>query len=114
VIAQVSRVQRNGHFGRKGKLEIRLRPAETPNGPVRLSATAYDERKRNPCVARHHRAGLAAGLPDARNQRALHPGAPVNAYLAEPLHFTWGAPHETARAQAVSAQPEYPRRTDQS
>jgi len=38
VLAEVSRVQRNGHFGKKGKLEIRLIGAETPHGPVRLGA----------------------------------------------------------------------------
>lgn len=43
VFAEVSRAQRNGHFGRKGKLEIRLHYAQTPSGPVRLTGTAYDE-----------------------------------------------------------------------
>src|SRR3546814_3407633 len=45
VVAEVSRVQRNGHFGKKGKLEIRLISVETPSGPVRLRGTAYDEGK---------------------------------------------------------------------
>jgi hypothetical protein len=45
VTAEVTRVQRNGHVGKKGKLEIRLLQAQTPYGPVRLTGTSYDESK---------------------------------------------------------------------
>lgn len=42
-VGEVARVQRNGHFGKKGKLGVRLLYVETPNGPVRISGQAGDE-----------------------------------------------------------------------
>lgn len=88
--AEVSRVQRNGHFGKKGKLEIRLISAETPNGPVRLSGSAYDEGKSGAAVSVATMALLSGlGFLIHGTSAELAPGAPVQAYLAEPLRFTW-------------------------
>lgn len=90
VFAEVSRVQRNGHFGKKGKLEIRLISAETPNGPVRLSGTAYDEGKSGTAASVATMALLSGlGFLIHGTSAELAPGAPVQAYLAEPLRFTW-------------------------
>lgn len=90
VFAEVSRVQRNGHFGKKGKLEIRLISAETPSGPVRLSGTAYDEGKSGTAASVATMALLSGlGFLIHGTSAELAPGTPVQAYLAEPLRFTW-------------------------
>lgn len=90
VFAEVSRVQRNGHFGKKGKLEIRLISAETPSGPVRLSGTAYDEGKSGTAASVATMALLSGlGFLIHGTSAELAPGTPVKAYLAEPLRFTW-------------------------
>jgi hypothetical protein len=36
-VGEVMRAERNGHFGKKGTLEVRLLYVQTPSGPVRLS-----------------------------------------------------------------------------
>lgn len=36
-VGEVARSERNGHFGKKGQLEVRLLYVQTPSGPVRLS-----------------------------------------------------------------------------
>ncbi len=36
-VGEVARAERNGHFGKKGQLEVRLLYVQTPSGPVRLS-----------------------------------------------------------------------------
>lgn len=90
VFAEVSRVQRNGHFGKKGKLEIRLISVETPSGPVRLSGTAYDEGKSGTAASVATMALLSGlGFLIHGTSAELAPGTPVQAYLAEPLRFTW-------------------------
>lgn len=90
VFAEVSRVQRNGHFGKKGKLEIRLISAETPSGPVRLSGAAYDEGKSGTAASVATMALLSGlGFLIHGTSAELAPGTPVQAYLAEPLRFTW-------------------------
>ncbi|MEA3389605.1 hypothetical protein [Sphingobium sp. CCH11-B1] len=43
--AEVAMTQRNGHFGRKGKIEIQLVEVMTPYGPARLTGSGYDEGK---------------------------------------------------------------------
>jgi hypothetical protein len=43
VTAEIAATQRNGHFGKKGKIEIRLIDVMTPHGPVRLTGSARDE-----------------------------------------------------------------------
>jgi len=36
-VGEVMRAERNGHFGKKGQLDVRLSYVQTPSGPVRLS-----------------------------------------------------------------------------
>ena len=106
VFAEVSRVQRNGHFGKKGKLEIRLISAETPSGPVRLSGTAYDEGKSGTAASVATMA-LVSGLGFLIHGTSaeLAPGTPVQAYLAEPLRFTW-YPEAGPRIAMEQARPD--------
>ncbi len=90
-MGEVSYVQRNGHFGRKGKLEIRLLQVETPSGPARLTGVAYDEGKSG-TVASVATMGFVSVLGGALihgTSGEIRPGAPVQAYLADPLRFYW-------------------------
>lgn len=96
VFAEVSMVQRNGHVGRKGKLQIRLISAETPNGPVRLTGTAYDEGRSGTALSVGTMLFVSAlgGYFIHGTSAQLPSGTPVQAYLAEPLRFTWYAETE--------------------
>ena len=49
--AEVTTVQRNGHVGKKGKIEIRLTHMVTPHGVVRLMGRSYDEGKSGTAVS---------------------------------------------------------------
>ncbi|HXH14716.1 MAG TPA: hypothetical protein VNJ10_01120 [Sphingomonas sp.] len=104
-VAEVASVQRNGHFGKKGKLEIRLLYVETPNGPVRLSGQANDEGTSGTItsVATILLASPLGFLVHGTSAQ-LPPGTVVRAYLAEDLRFPvqpW---------QQVAAMPAYPDR----
>ncbi len=45
VVAEVASVERNGHFGKKGRIAIRLIEVQTPHGPLRLTGIASREGK---------------------------------------------------------------------
>ncbi|RZL82366.1 MAG: hypothetical protein EOP66_05025 [Sphingomonas sp.] len=86
--AEVARADRNGHFGRKGKLNIQLLHVQTAAGPVRLTGNSYDEGTTglytsiatmvfvSPLGFLVH--GTSAQIPQ---------GSIVQAYLAEPMRF---------------------------
>ena len=107
VFGEVSVMQRNGHFGRKGKIGVRLIQVETPSGPIRLGGDAYKE----------GHSGTAAsvativlvswvGFVIHGTSAKVMPGSPVDAFLAEPLNFAW-APASNARlGVATAAQPD--------
>lgn len=107
VFAEVSMVQRNGHVGRKGKLEIRLISAETPNGPVRLTGTAYDEGKSGTALSVGTMVFVSAigGYFIHGTSAQLPSGTPVQAYLAEPLRFTW-YPETERKVALLPARPD--------
>ena len=104
-VAEVASVQRNGHFGKKGKLEIRLLYVETPNGPVRLSGQANDEGTSGTItsVATMLLASPLGFLVHGTSAQ-LPPGTVVRAYLAEDLRFP------VQLSQQVAAMPAYPDR----
>jgi hypothetical protein len=88
-VAEVVRSDRSGHFGRKGKVDIRLLYVQTPSGPVRLTGQAADQGV--------DQAALSIGTfvlvsPLGfliRGTSARIPfGTTVQAHLAEPLRFT--------------------------
>lgn len=107
-IAEVARADRNGHFGRKGKLDIQLLNVQTASGPVRLSGNSYDEGTTglytsvatilfvSPLGFLVH--GTSAHIPQ---------GSIVQAYLAEPMRFMQKT---TVEQVAISVQPEEVRR----
>lgn len=87
-IAEVARSQPNGHFGRKGKLDIRLLSLQTPHGPVRLSGHASDEGKSGAVlsIATFTLVSPLGFLIRGTSGR-LPFGSVVEGYLAEPLAF---------------------------
>jgi hypothetical protein len=108
VVGEVSMVQRNGHVGKKGKLEIRLIQAETPSGPVRLTGMAQDEGKSGTALSVGTMllvSGLGGFLIHGTSA-SLPAGTPVQAYLAEDLKFRWFPQTEPAQAAARPAKPD--------
>lgn len=107
VVAEVTRVQRNGHFGRKGKLEIQLLYAETPAGPVRLTGRSYDEGKSGTLASIATMAFVSGlGFLIHGTSGRIEPGTPVQAYLAEPMAFTMAAQPQQTAAAPVQAEPD--------
>jgi len=108
VLGEVSMVQRNGHVGKKGKIEIRLIQAETPNGPVRLTGRSYDEGKSGTAASVGTMLFLSAlgGFFIHGTSGYIHADTPVQAYLAEPLRFTWYREEAPAQASLRPAQPD--------
>lgn len=108
VLAEVTRAQRNGHVGKKGKLEIRLIQAQTPSGPVRLNGLAYDEGSSGTALSVATMALLSplGGFLIHGTSAYLPAGTNVQAYLAEPLRFTWYPESRPAQASMQQAQPD--------
>lgn len=105
-VAEVAAVQRNGHFGKKGKLEIRLLYIDTPIGPVRLSGQANDEGTSGTItsVATILFASPLGFLVHGTSAQ-LPPGTLVRAYLADDMQFAVQPQSQVAAMQA------YPDRT---
>ncbi len=100
-VGEVAAMQRNGHFGRKGKLNIRLLYIDTPTGPVRLSGQANDEGT----------SGTAASVATILfvsplgflihgTSAQLPPDTVVQAYLAEDMRFALRSPAQVASTPA--------------
>lgn len=91
VVGEVSRAQRNGHVGKKGKLEIRLLSVEMPDGPVRLSGTVYDEGKSHTAlsVGTMLLVSPLGGFLIHGTSASIPAETPVTAHIMEPLRFAW-------------------------
>jgi len=91
VVGEVASFQRNGHAGKKGKIEIRLLYAETPSGPVRLTGSSRDEGTSGTAasVATMVLLSPLGGFFIHGTSAAIPPGTAVQAHLAENLRFTW-------------------------
>ena len=91
VIGEVSQAQRNGHVGKKGKLEVRLVSVEMPDGPVRLSGTAYDEGKSHTALSVGTMLLISplGGFLIHGTSASIPAETPVTAYISEPLRFAW-------------------------
>ena len=97
VVGEVSRVQRNGHFGRKGKLEIRLIRVQTPWGPVRLSGAEYDEGKSGTAASVATMLLVSPlGFIIKGTSGYIAPNTPVTARLGEDMDFRYAPTVRTA------------------
>ena len=101
VTAEVAATQRNGHFGKKGKIEVRLIEAMTPHGPVSLAGSANDEGK----------SGTAASIATIffvsslgflihGTSAQIPPGTVVQAQTNSELKFRWYPRNESAERSA--------------
>ena len=100
VIGEVSRAQRNGHVGKKGKLEVRFVSIEMPDGPVRLSGTVYDEGKSQTALSVGTMLFVSAlgGFLIHGTSASIPAQTPVTAYISEPLRFAWRPEKEALMA----------------
>ena len=100
VIGEVSRAQRNGHVGKKGKLEVRFVSIEMPDGPVRLSGTVYDEGKSQTALSVGTMLFVSAlgGFLIHGTSASIPAETPVTAYIMEPLRFAWRPQKEALMA----------------
>jgi hypothetical protein len=90
VIGEVAHVQRNGHFGVKGKVTLHLIQVETPSGPVRLTGTAYDEGRSGTLLSVGTIAFVSVlGVLVHGTSGDIPADTMVKAYLAEPMNFRW-------------------------
>lgn len=109
VFGEVSVMERNGHFGKRGKIGLRLIQAETPSGPVRLGGDAYKQGHSGTAasVATMVLVSWVGFVIHGTSARVM-PGTPVDAYLSEPLTFAWypGA----SRSRFGAAMPAVPDR----
>lgn len=103
-VGEVARVQRNGHFGKKGKLGMRLLYVQTPNGPLKIDGSASDEGKSGTVVSFATMAVVSwLGFLVHGTSAALPPSTPVDAYLVDQLAFTSGA--QLAQVAMTQVQP---------
>lgn len=100
VIGEVSLAQRNGHVGKKGKLEVRFVSIEMPDGPVRLSGTVYDEGKSQTAlsVGTMLFASALGGFLIHGTSASIPAETPVTAHIMEPLRFAWRPEKEALMA----------------
>ena len=77
-VGEVARSDRNGHLGKKGKIDVNLLYVETPNGPVRLSGGAERTQGVSGLIPSVATIVLVSptGLSDPRYQRATSRLAP--------------------------------------
>ena len=118
VVGEVVRSERNGHFGKRGTIEMRLLYAETPFGPVRLSGGTAASGKQTTAWSIAGAAFVAWPLMFWHGTSGyIRQGTPLTGYLAEPLMFN-AAPTVPQVATATSVQPDdaraLPARFDQN
>lgn len=107
VFAEVSRLQKNGHFGRKGKLEVRLLYVQTPSGPVRLDGSAYDEGVSGAVLSIGTFVLISPlGFLFRGTSGVIPPGTSIPARLANELRFTWYPPSEMPSTALRAATPD--------
>jgi hypothetical protein len=108
-MGEIARAQRNGHFGKKGKLQVRLMSVQTPQGPVRLTGSAYDEGKSG-TVASVATIALVSplGFLIHGTSGKIMPGTMMTANLAQPLQFAYTGPQFEAAANSTPVQPDAP------
>ena len=109
VIGEVAQVQRNGHFGVKGKIKVRLIQVETPHGPVRLAGSSYDEGKSGTALAVGTVVFVSVlGVLVHGTSGDIPADTSVKAYLAEPMNFRWQPAAQDPNVAMVPVAPDGP------
>jgi hypothetical protein len=107
-VGEVMRAERNGHFGKRGKIDIRLNYVHTPNGPVRLSGHAGRQGTGQGLLAIGGAVVLWAPIMLVIHGTSgrVPANTPMTAYLADDLRFR-------VEASAVQAELAVPDATGQ-
>lgn len=104
VVGEVAQADRNGHFGVKGKLGIRLLYIDTPTGSVRLTGQAHHEGTSGTALSVGTIAFVSVlGFLIHGTSAVIPAGSAVTAYLAEPMPF-----FENPAQQAAYGRPVQP------
>ncbi|MBB4856759.1 hypothetical protein HNO88_000056 [Novosphingobium chloroacetimidivorans] len=107
VVGEVASLQRNGHFGRKGKVAVRLIEVQTPSGPVRLSGDAYDEGTSGTVVSFGTIMLVSTlGFLIHGTSGNIAANSTVKAHLAENMNFRWQDPQARQASAAIEASPD--------
>ena len=102
-VAEIARADRNGHFGKKGKIDLKLLYAQTPWGPVRLDGHQSKEGKSGTAASIATIAFVSVlGFLVHGTSATIPFGTTVKAYLAEPLAFNATSQQTVAAAAYVS------------
>ncbi|WP_242138426.1 MULTISPECIES: hypothetical protein [unclassified Sphingomonas] len=98
-VGEVMRSEKNGYFGKRGQLDVRLNYVQTPSGPVRLSGRAARKGLDQALLA------IGGGVVVAWPMLFIHgtsgrlpADTPVVAYLADDMRFTLQPDSEQAVA----------------
>lgn len=102
-VAEVARSERNGHFGKRGAVELRLLYVETPSGPVRLTGRIAEHGKGQGLLSIGGAVLIGGWAPLLIHGTSgyIRQGTTVAAYTAEPLHFVQAAPEVQTAANSV-------------
>lgn len=108
VIGEVSELQHNGHFGKKGLVGLRLIEVETPNGPVQIGGEQAGKGKDQTALSVGTILLVSTlGYFIHGTSAVIAPGTPVDGYLRGDLRFAW---HPTPDAERLGmgerAQPD--------
>ncbi len=105
-VGEVMRAERNGHFGKRGDLEIRLNYVQTPSGPIRLSGRMARKGYGQGLLA------IGGGVVVAWPMLFIHGTSgrlpaetAVTAYLADDLRFTLQPAAQAAAVMPDAGQP---------
>lgn len=102
-VGEVMRSERNGHFGKRGQLDIRVNYVETPSGPIRVSGRTT--RQGNGQGVLSIGGALLVSWPMMfihGTSGRLPAETPVTAYLADDLRFNV----QPGTMQATAARPD--------
>lgn len=107
VVGEVATLQRNGHFGRKGKVSVRLIEVQTPSGPIRLTGDAYDEGISGTAVSIGTIMLVSPlGFLVHGTSGNIPANSTVKAYLAENMNFRWQNPQGVQASAVIEATPD--------
>ena len=106
-VGEVMRAERNGHFGKRGELAIRLNYLQTPSGPVRLSGRVERKGSGQGLLAIGGGAVVAWPMLFIHGTSGRLPAeTAVSAYLADDLRFAVERRVEASAVSPDAARPE--------
>ncbi|WP_010185573.1 hypothetical protein [Sphingomonas sp. PAMC 26605] len=106
-VGEVMRSERNGNFGKRGEIEVRLDYVETPSGPVRISGRSARQGLDQGVLAIGGALFISWPMMFIHGTSGRLPAdTPITAYLADDLHFT---AHPAAAHAAFDGAPSAPR-----